>query len=158
MADFNDKAVNDIFDRIIGYAMASGRFDFVNQHEPVNATGSGTICSIWIERIRPIQASGLNSTSGVLQLNGRIYKNFKSQPQDAIDPDITSAVCDLIGALSADFDFGGDSNVRAIDLLGMTGTPLEAIAGYINLDRQMFRVMTLTIPVIVDDMWRHGNG
>ena len=59
----------------------------------------------------------------------------------------------LIGAYSGDFDFGGEAGVRAVDLLGMTGTPLAAIAGYIEMDRKMMRVITITLPVVINDLW-----
>ncbi len=152
--NFNDAAVNEIFDKVVSYAMTTGRFDQVNQHEPTNAPRMGMICSVWIQAIRPILASGLAATSGIVQLNARIYRNFKSMPHDVIDPEITGAVCDLMGTLSADFDFGGVANVRNIDLLGEHGVPLAAQAGYIEIDRQMFRVMTLTIPVLINDMFK----
>jgi hypothetical protein len=154
---FNDEAVNEIFDKIISYAMTTGRFDFVNQHEPTNAPHRGLQFSIWIQRIRPIDQSSIKTTSGLVLFSGRIYKNFKSHPHDLIDPDITSAIADMMNVLSGDFDFGGTANVRALDLMGMTGERLEAIAGYLELDRQMFRVMTLNIPVIVNDMFVHGS-
>lgn len=158
MPYFNDAAVNEVFDKVISYAMTTGRFDSVNGHEPTNAPRQGVICSVWIQVIHPILASGLAATSGVVQLNARIYRNFKSMPHDVIDPEITAATCDLMGALSADFDFGtADVDVRAVDLLGTYGVPLAAQAGYIEIDRQMFRVMTITIPIIVNDMFKHGG-
>ncbi len=151
--NFNDAGVNDVFDKVISYAMTTGRFDLVNQHEPTNAPRQGLICSVWIQVIRPIMASGLAATSGIVQLNARIYRNFKTMPHDVIDPEITSATCDLIGALTADFDFGHIADVRNIDLLGEHGVALAAQAGYIEIDRQMFRVMTTTIPIIINDMF-----
>lgn len=154
MSNFNDEAVMTVFDKVVSYALISGRFDAVNQHEPKNAPGSGLSCSVWINSIVPYrQGSGLNSTTGAVTLNARIYTNFRSQPYDMIDPNVTSATSDLIGALSGDFNFGGDAGVRNVDLLGMAGIPLSAQSGYVEIDRQMFRVMTLTIPIIINDMF-----
>jgi len=149
-----------LFDKIVSYALASGRFDSVNQHEPKNAPGVGTSCSIWAQTIKPVRtASGLKATSGLVVFQARIYTNFLSDPYDMIDPNVMSASADLIGRLSGDFDFGGEANTRNIDLLGSTGTTtsLQANAGYVEIDRQMFRVMTVTIPVIVSDMFAHGS-
>jgi hypothetical protein len=53
--------------------------------------------------------------------------------------------------LSGSITLGG--TVRMIDLLGIDGTPLSAMAGYLQIDRKVYRVMDLTIPVIVNDMW-----
>ena len=158
MPNFNDAAVMTVFDKVVSYALASDRFDSVNQHEPKNAPGNNISCSVWINAILPYRAgSAINATSGTVQLNARLYTNFRSQPYDMIDPNITMATCDLMGALTADFDFGGDAGVRNIDLLGMTPVPLSAQAGYVEIDRQMYRVMTLTIPVIVNDMFIQGG-
>lgn len=155
--NFNDAAVMTIFDKVVSFAMSSGRFDNVNQHEPKNAPGNGISCSVWINTILPYRVgSGMAATTGVVQLNERLYTNFRSQPFDMIDPNITAAACDIISTLTANFDFGGDAGVRNVDLLGATGTPLSAQAGYVEIDKQMFRVMTVVIPVIVNDMFVQG--
>jgi hypothetical protein len=155
--NFNDAAVMTVFDKVVSYALASGRFDHVNQHEPKNSPGNGISCSVWIHTILPYRpGSGMGATTGVVVLNSRLYTNFRQQPYDMIDPNITAATCDLIGAITADFNFGGDAGVRNVDLLGMTGTSLSAQAGYVEIDRQMFRVMTIVIPVVVNDMFMQG--
>jgi hypothetical protein len=153
VANFNDAAINQVIDRIVSYGLATGRFDQVNQHEPKSAPQSGISASVWVQTIKPIRGSGLDATSGVMLLNFRIYMNFSAQPFDMIDPSLTAAVTDIMGALSADFDFGGLADVRAVDLLGMYGTTMSALAGYVEIDRKMFRVMTVSIPVIVNDMF-----
>jgi hypothetical protein len=151
--NFNDVAIGQVFDKIVSYAMATGRFDVVNQHEPKNSPGTGMTCALWVQSISPTRTSGLAMTSGVVMLNARVYTSFRSQPFDMIDPNVMSATCDIIGALSGDFDLGGVANVRAVDLLGMAGTPMQATAGYVEIDKQMLRVMTITIPVLVNDMF-----
>jgi len=154
---FNDAAVNEIFSNIVSYALETGRFDLVNQHEPTNAPGKGIQFSLWIQNVRPVgAASGTGAVSGVVLFNGRVYSSFRQQPKDSIDPGITSAVADLMNSLTSDFDWGGDVSVRAVDLLGMYGTSLNAEAGYIEIDRQVFRTMTLNIPVIINDLFVMG--
>jgi hypothetical protein len=74
-----------------------------------------------------------------------------------IDPAVTSATVDLIGRMSADFDFGEIASVRNVDLLGQTGHSLSAQAGYVEIDRRMYRIMTITIPIIVNDMFAQGD-
>jgi hypothetical protein len=151
--NFNEAAIAAIFDKTVSYAAASGYFDSVNAHEPKSAPGNGVTCAVWVDRIAPVRSSGLASTSGLLVLMQRVYTNFISQPFDAIDPNVLSAVSWLIGAYSADFDLGGAGGTRNVDLLGAEGVPLAAQAGYIEIDRKMNRVMTVTIPIVVNDMW-----
>ena len=40
-----------------------------------------------------------------------------------------------------------------IDLLGAYGQKLSAQAGYITIDSHMYRIMTLTIPCVINDLW-----
>lgn len=155
MSNFNEAAVNTVFDKIESYCMSLNRFETVNGHEPKSAPGSGVHAAVWAQSIRPApRASGLAVTSGVVQFNVRMYTNFVSQPFDAIDPQVMAATADLMGALSGDFALGGDAGIREVDLLGSQGTPLSAAAGYIELDRKWYRVMTLTVPVIINDMFK----
>jgi hypothetical protein len=152
-AQFNDQAIAAVMDKVISYALATGRFTAVNGHEPKNAPGVDISCAIWMQQIAPVRSSGLAATSGCLLLNVRIYQNFKSQPFDAIDPAVASAATDLMGAYTGDFDFGNVANVRSIDLFGANGTPLRAQAGYVEIDRNIYRVMTISIPIIINDMF-----
>lgn len=154
MSNFNEAAVLAVFSAVESYALKSGRFDHVNQHEPKSGPGTGVLCSIWIQAIRPIRASGVAATSGLVVLQSRIYMDFLSQPYDMIDPKITAAVADLMGAISGDFEFGSVANVRMVDLLGAYfQNGLNAQAGYVEIDRQIYRVMTVSIPVVINDMF-----
>lgn len=153
-ANFNDAAINQVIDKVVSYALANGRFIEVNGHEPKSAPPpGGPTCSVWAQRIRPVSSSGQAATSAVLELSVRIYISFIQQPYDQIDPQILAAVTDLMGTFSSDFNFGGVAGVRAIDLLGMEGTAMSANAGYVEIDRKMMRVMTITVPIIVNDMF-----
>jgi hypothetical protein len=156
-AQFNDAAVDEVFDRVFSYLMATGRFSTVNGHEPKSApTDNDITCALWVQNIKPVRSSGLAMTSGVLMLQVRIYMEFTSQPYDAIDPNILKAVMAIMATFSADFQLGAEgaqADVRAVDLLGMTGVPLSAQAGYVEIDRKMYRVMTVFLPIIINDMF-----
>ena len=150
---FDDNAVYDVFSRLESHAMATGRFDAVNTHEPKSAPGNGVYCSIWSQTIKPVRTSGLAATSALVVFNARVYVSFTQQPFDAIDPNVMAATVEFMGVLSGDFELGGADNVREIDLLGANGLPLAAAAGYVEIDRKMFRVMTITIPIVINDIW-----
>lgn len=150
---FNADSINTVFDKVISFAEATGNFDSVNGHEPKSAPGNGVTCAVWSQDIEPIRAGGLAMTSGRMTLQQRIYTNFISRPFDAIDPKVMAAVADLMAAYSGDFNFGGDADVRNVDLLGAYGPSLSAQAGYIDIDKKIYRVMTLTVPVIINDMF-----
>ena len=144
-------AVDEIVDVVMSHALASGYFDRVNGHEPKNAPGNGLSAAVWADSIRSVQSSGLSSTSAAVVLNVRLYTSMLQEPQDAIDPAMLRAVSALFAAYSGDFTLGG--NAREVDLLGSDGAPLQAKAGYLNQDQKLYRVMTITLPVIVNDAW-----
>ena len=143
----------DLIDRLASHAQSLGLFDRVNKHEPKNKPGRGLTCAVWIDRIEPAAGrGGLAATSARVVFNVRVYTNMLQEPQDAIDPNVMNAVDLLFEAYSNDFQLGGTD--RWIDLMGATqGHPLFAQSGYINIDNMVYRVMTLTVPAIVENAW-----
>lgn len=142
-----------LIDDLASHAMASSYFDRVNQHEPKSKPGRGLTAAVWIDRIEPARGrSGLTSTSARVVFSVRVYTNMLQNPQDSIDPNVMAATDALIEAYTGGFTLGGDA--AFIDALGMTqGHALEAQSGYINIDNMVYRVMTISVPVIVNDAW-----
>lgn len=158
-ANFDDDAINEVIDKIVSFALASGRFDSVNGHEPKSAPGNGIVFAVWAQAIKPARMSGLAATSALVQFQGRIYIPFNQVPYDAIDPKVMAATTNLMAAFSGDFNFGGAADVRYVDLLGAEGANLgmvglSAQAGYVEIDRRMYRIMTLNIPIVINDAFK----
>lgn len=141
----------DLIRRVADHALTLGVFDAVNRHEPKAKPGNGISAAVWVDQITPIPSSGLVSTSVRFAVQVRLYTNMLAEPQDMIDPNLVAACDALMGAYSADFTLGGQ--VRSVDLLGAHGVPLSAQAGYLNVDGALFRVITITVPLIVNDAW-----
>ena len=141
------------FNALQQHAMTSGFFERVNGSEPKSAPGiSGLTYAVWLQALRPTaRASGLAVTSALAVFSGRVYTSMISETPDAIDPNMATATAALMEAYSGDFQLGGE--VAAVDLLGIHGAGLAAEAGYLNMDGRLMRVMTLTIPVIYNDVW-----
>lgn len=135
----------------INPALTLGVFAKVNGHEPKNAPGKGLTCSFWLDRIRPITSSGLNTTTLLVVFNARIQSDMLAEPQDDIDPRLAEAAGLLFNAYHSDLTLGG--LVRTIDVFGSEGVRLEGRAGYLEQDRRQFRIFTLTVPLIVNDVW-----
>lgn len=132
-------------DKIVSHALAAGVFDRVNAHEPKIPPGAGITCAVWVERVEPA-TSGLNCTSARITFTVRLYTSMLAEPQDMIDPNLVGALDVLLTAYSGDFEL--DGNVRNIELMSVT-----AQAGYVNQNDKLFRVYTITLPVIVNDVW-----
>jgi hypothetical protein len=149
---FDQAAVLALIDSVVSHAMELGIFETVNSHEPKSKPDSGLTCAAWVDSIQPLGgASGLAMTSGEVVLNVRIYGSFLAEPEDEIEPDMLTAATTLIGAYSGDFDFG--ATVRNVDLLGAFGPKLGAQAGYVSISKGVYRIYTITVPVIINDMW-----
>lgn len=143
--------IDTILDQVISHAAASGYFERVNGHEPKSAPGNGLTAAVWVDRIEPINVSGLANTSGRVTVNVRLYTSFIGEPQDAIDPNLVKAMDALLTAYAGHFTLG--ANVRCVDIRGMAGVKLTAQAGYLTVDRTVYRVITITIPILVNDLW-----
>lgn len=145
-----------IVDAVASLAAASGYFERVNQHEPKSAPTNGLSAAVWVMSIAPARGqSGLAETSALLVLSVRVYMSFKQQPEDAIDPAAMDAVDALMSAYSGDFDLGG--MIRNVDLLGLCGVPMNALSGYVTQDSKIFRVMTITLPLVINDVWEQDE-
>lgn len=136
----------------MSHAQGLGLFTQVLGHEPVSAPGSGLIYAMWVTDVMPIPArSGLDSVSVRLELNGRVFMPADSEPQDGVDVSMLDAVDGLMNAYSGDFELGG--TVANVDLLGMHGGSLRARFGFTRFDSTTYRVATLTVPLIINNVW-----
>lgn len=140
-----------LMDEVVSYAMQLGVFSSVNKHEPVDNAGTYT-ASVIVNDIAPApRASGLTATSARVEFLLRIYVSTITAQLDEVDPNIAEAVSLVLNAFSGGFSLG--NTVREVDLLGAHGKPLAAKGAYVNLSGVLFRVMDITIPLVVDDVW-----
>lgn len=145
--NFNAAAVEALFAAVVSQAQQLALFERVGTHEPKSAPGNGLSCAIWADTIRPDPAaSGLAAVSGTVTFHLRVYSNFMSKPEDEIDPRMLSAACALMAAYAGGFTLGG--TVRDIDVMNVM-----AQAGYLNQDNRLYRVMVVTLPVVINDLW-----
>ncbi len=134
------------------HAASLGVFETVVTSEPKNAPGNGVTCAIWLDQIGPVPAaSGLVSVSARLVLMVRVMKPFLSQPYGRIDTDMLIAVDALMRSYSIGFTLGG--LIRNVDVLGQFGAPLGGRAGYVQIDKSVYRLMDITLPMIINDLW-----
>lgn len=138
---------------LVDHSATLGYFDRVNDHEPPNAPGAQLTAHIWLDTILPLPAaSGLAAVSGLVVMNERIQVSANRQPYGSIETDLAAASGAVVGSLAGDFDLGV-TGVRNIDVLGANGFALAGKAGYLTQDQKLYRVMTVTVPVVVNDLW-----
>lgn len=143
--------ITSILDAVVSHALASGHFETVNGHEPKSLPSGGLTAAVWADRITPVRTSGLASTSVLVVLNVRLYTNAQQEPADAIDPALIDAVDTLCAAYVGNYKLGG--LVRQVDVRGQHGQPLDVRAGYIQQDGALLRVLTVAVPLVVNDLW-----
>lgn len=145
-------AIDAILDQVVSRACEVWDFSRVQAHEPKSAPGVGLTLATFVQQFQPIAlASGLDATSARMELVVRLYRPFVSQPEDLIDPDLAKAATAICLAYSGDFDLGGQ--VRDVDLLGQFGVGLGWRAGYQTIDRTVYRIVDITVPLILNDVF-----
>lgn len=138
-------------DTLISHALSLGMFAEVSGFEPKAAPVNGLYGALWVQAMEPARGrSGLTATTMRIEYSFRIGTNMIAEPQDDIDPAVMVACAALMAAYSGDFNLGGYA--EEIDLLGAWGTPLQGRAGYLSQDGKLYRVMVITIPVVVGDV------
>jgi hypothetical protein len=145
-------SVASITASVQSHAQRLGLFEQVTLHEPKAKPQAGLTCAIWADQILPAaSSSGLDATTALVVMSVRLYTPMLQEPYDAIDSAMLAAVDALMAAYSDAFTLEGQ--LRQVDLLGQFGTPLSAQAGYVNQDGRLFRIMTITLPLVVNDLW-----
>lgn len=148
----SEQWLDDLLDAVVSDVQAAGYFRKVNSYEPKRPPADGLTAAVWPQSIDPIPlASGLAATSARVVFVVRIYTNMLAEPQDAIDPRMIRATSAIMRRYHDDFDFGG--LIRNVDLGGMFGIALAADAGYLELGQKHWRIMDITVPCIVNDVW-----
>lgn len=133
-------------------AQKLGIFEEVILHEPKAAPQSLPCLALWLGPLAPLKGgSGLSATSARISLRGRIYISDLTKPEDAVDAKLLGLASTLLGAFSGSFTLGGQ--VELIDLLGIYGEAMEGTPAYLRHDEKEFRVMELTLPLIIADLW-----
>lgn len=144
----------DITEVLQSHAMKLGRFDNVFGAEPKAKPGTGVNAAIWVQSFYPRSAPhGLATTSMVLTMTFRVYTDLFAEHPDVIDPRMMEAVGQFITLVSADFTLDGMSNVQAVDLAGAFSNGLGGQAGYAEISGTMFRIFTVDIPIILNDVF-----
>lgn len=138
-------------DALASHALTTGHFARVNQYEP-KSSPNGLTGAVWVQTLRPDQQrSGLAVTAAWLTFMFRIYVPMLQEPMDDIDPSMIEAVDDLLRLYSSDFTL--DGMIREVDLMGQSGTGLSAQSGYLDVGGRKFRIVDITIPLGLNDVW-----
>lgn len=142
-------AVTSALETVLGRL---GGIERINKHEPKNAPGNGITAALWPISKGPARgASGLDSTTLLCVMRCRLFRDGMAEPLDMIETDMMDAADDICEAMSAHFTLAGLA--REVDLLGAFGNPLGWVTGWANVSGTHFRIIDVTIPLILNDQY-----
>ena len=133
------------------YVQNLGLFSTVQIDEPKQPVGQGLHAAIYMQSVSVIMVyvGGDTRESHVVQL--RVYKDMLAEntdPQNNLESELASVVSKLMENLLGDTDL--ESSIMSIDAGGMDGGGMSATYGYLSLGGVMYRVVDITIPLIVN--------
>src|SRR5260221_632719 len=143
--------VRAIYNAVQSNALTLGYFESVRSHEAINPPGNGLHVDIMATSVAPSAGSGLAAEAIIITLLVRVRCAADQEPRDDIDPNLMTATTALIAQYAGSFSLG--SNARNIDLFGQESRGVVATAGYINMSNKLYRVMDITLPIIINDAW-----
>jgi hypothetical protein len=128
--------------------------DTFDDHEPREAPNQGVHAACWLLSVKPVgpRVSGLGSAGTVVTYLVRLYMSANKStnvPYGEIESQMKRATAALYAQYIGDFTLGG--RVRNVDIFGHSSPGLSADAGYAKFDGADFRIMTITLPLIVND-------
>lgn len=140
---------------LVTHAQATGLFERILGHETANAPGNGLTCDFVIAGLDPVASSGLAATSVRVTAMARVYLPAAQRPYDGMDPRVLDAGSGLFTSFIGDLDLGGA--VSWVDVRGMYGVSLGGRQGWVRLGDGQYRAITLTIPLIVNDVYTEAS-
>lgn len=142
--------VTAIMNKLMSIAQATGQFRNVNGYEIRSSPANGLTLALIAGPYTPIKSSGVNNLSMRLQVDGQIWLPMHVDKPETIDPKTMGAADAYFAALAGQFTLGG--LVRCVDFHGMDGEQLSATPGYIEKDNKLYRVATLIIPLLINQV------
>lgn len=148
-----DLGLSALRDALLTHAKTIGGIHTAAGHEPLKGPERGNVhLALWFDGLTPVPAvSGLAATSVRVGWIARLYIAADGQKLDDVETRLSTLADRLLAAYSGDFSLGG--RVRNVDLLGAHGPALSCQFGYQRFENGIFRVATVALPLIVNNVW-----
>jgi len=144
---FNIKAS---LDAILSHLAASGRLSSYSLGEPVKVPEGAKLHGAVYMRRSGVDHLYLDGGTGeVHAVVVRLYRAVLRQPQSEGELELVNAVSELTEDFAEDYTLG--TTVREIDLAAQFGEGISAEWGHVEVSGSMFRVVDITLPLVVDD-------
>jgi hypothetical protein len=143
-----------IFAVLVTHAQELGIFEVVYQGEPKMAPTNGLTIALYVGGTGDqgfsvvARRSGLATVAKRIVITARIHLPMLHEPTSEIESTILGAAEQYIDSLIGDYMLG--STVDFLDIFGAYGAAVSGLPGYITIDSKIFRVMSITIPVVLE--------
>lgn len=140
--------VKSTLEKVQSYLQASGHVVRAQISEPKQPPGERIMAAVYMGTVSVAQLT-LQTTIELHVVRVRLYMNMLREAGDEIEFGLAQALSEISADLLGDYDLG--ATVRNVDVGGIYGTPLSATWGYVDVGGTMYRVVDITLPLIVDD-------
>lgn len=142
---------------VLDKVASTGKFETVLGYEPLSAPTESLTAAVFVaDAFGPIpESSGLSSADARLVIMVRIMRKALTEPVSDVDLDAVDAADAVLDSLAGGYTLG--STARAVDLLGESGQGIEVNPGWATIDKTIFRLMDITVPVMINNVWTYGE-
>ena len=142
----------NIQNQVLTHCQQIGVFDNVLTEEPDSLQAGTTTASIVLDSIKPDpKTSGLAQTNAIIVFKIGIWQNSTVHPHFGVPQETMLAAETLIESLHTSLTLNND--VMTVDLFGWSSTGLDVQTGYAPFDEGIYRIVEITVPIIVNDVW-----
>ena len=127
--------------------LSSGYFKHVQIGEPKGPAEQRFTAAIFMSDVSRADLP-LAEVNHVYTVLVRIYDDMLREPQEDVEIEMSNVLDKFLNDLCGEFDLG--ATIRHVDVGGIWGTALGAKWGYIDLNNWMYRVVDVTVPLVVN--------
>lgn len=146
-----------VLSTVVDKVSGTGKFETVFPYEPLSAPTETLSAAVFVsDPVTPIAStSGLTGADARLVIMVRVLRRASmASPGEDVDLDALDAADAVMDALAGGYTLGG--TVRNVDVLGESGQGLTILPGYATIDKTIFRLMDITVPVEMNNVWGYG--
>jgi hypothetical protein len=145
-------AIQATLETVQGYLNRSGYFAAgtrIGEPKAPPVAGSNALYAAVYMRHVAVAELNLRATHELHTVQVRIYRDMLAEPTEQAETQMAKVVSQVMSDLLGDLDLG--ATIRNIDAGGQYGAKLEATWGYVEVGGMLYRVVDITLPLIIDD-------
>ena len=111
--------------------------------------GQAFAAAIYIRSTRVLRLFANGGTQELHVAAIRLYRDMLQEPQEDGETVLAVAAEQMMQNIAQDADLG--ATIMTVDVGGISGTPMGSDWGYADIGGKMFRIVDITVPLLVND-------